>query len=110
MNDPKSLTYIINHVFMPPKLPQANDDSAENDEALCTTAFRCAEEYVAHLPTEKLPAWRSVVSMLSRIRELYVAHNVNVFDAKTVKRLLKTMIPGGEYMLAFHTSDIHLFR
>ena len=94
---------------MPPKLPQASDDSAEHDEALCATALRCAEEYVAHLPTDKLPAWSSVVSMLSRIRKLH-AHNVNVFDAKTVKHLLRSMIPGGEYTLAFHTSDIHLSR
>lgn len=109
MDDPKRLRYIMNHIFMPPKLPQANDDSAENDEALCVTAYRCAVQYVIHLPTEKLPSWRRIIRMLSSIRELYIAHNVDVFDTKTVKRLLRIMIPGGKSISDLRSPSIHLF-
>lgn len=64
-----SLLYIINHIFLPPKLPQEDNTDIMEDLAL-TEEFRAAlESFMAHLPPEDRLEWASCAKMLSRILE-----------------------------------------
>ncbi len=47
--DNSVLTYIVNHVFMPPVLPQEDDRDISNDAALCHAVLDCARRYQLHL-------------------------------------------------------------
>ncbi|KAI3609463.1 hypothetical protein WG66_001304, partial [Moniliophthora roreri] len=67
MADSNLLSYIINHVFLPPKLPQSCDESAENYAGLCRVILRCAQEYREKVPEEERPRWDPVVKMLDNL-------------------------------------------
>lgn len=64
---PESLNFIINHVFLPPQLPQCADDaSGEGRSALLDFLHRTAVQYTRNLAPNALAAsrWPAVVKML----------------------------------------------
>ncbi|KAK7053180.1 hypothetical protein VNI00_003799 [Paramarasmius palmivorus] len=67
MADSHHLPYVINHVFLPPKLPQHSDESAENYTGLCRTILHCAEEYSRNVANNERVRWSSIVRMLKRL-------------------------------------------
>ncbi|KAK0245418.1 hypothetical protein EDD85DRAFT_17035 [Armillaria nabsnona] len=70
MDDPV-LTYIVNHVFMPPALPQADDRNISQDAALCHAVLDCAHRYRSHLLNDvhKLRKWDAIIKMLQNFEE-----------------------------------------
>lgn len=106
MGDTQRLQYLVNHVFMPPKVPQEDDYNAKNDGELCGTVLKCAEDYVRHLPAEKHFLWNRVARILRRLRDLHASN----FNSQTLKSLLSEMVSGGD-SLSFHSIFINpLFR
>ncbi|KAK7040132.1 hypothetical protein VNI00_009938 [Paramarasmius palmivorus] len=73
MEDLEQLHYIVNHVFLPPKLPQECDESAENYSALCRTIFECARKYRRFIAEDEQPLWDTVVKMLEGLCTLETA-------------------------------------
>ncbi|ESK95832.1 hypothetical protein Moror_12444 [Moniliophthora roreri MCA 2997] len=67
MADSYQLYYIINHVFLPPKLPQECDESEENYAALSRMVLHCAEQYQNTVPDEEKAIWDSIVNMLEKL-------------------------------------------
>jgi hypothetical protein len=67
MKDPEQLHYIVNHVFLPPKLPQECDESPENYSALCRTIFECASKYRRFIAEDVQPLWDKVLKMLDSL-------------------------------------------
>ncbi|KAK0465635.1 hypothetical protein IW261DRAFT_1575029 [Armillaria novae-zelandiae] len=64
MNDTE-LTYIVNHVFMPPVLPQADDRDLSHDAALCRAVLDCARRYQSHLLNDAHKSrWDVIIKML----------------------------------------------
>ncbi|KAK0198062.1 hypothetical protein F5146DRAFT_1018044 [Armillaria mellea] len=70
MTDPV-LTYIVNHVFMPPALPQADDHDITHDAALCHAVLDCARGYRSHLLNDvhKLRNWDVIIKMLQSFEQ-----------------------------------------
>ncbi|KAG2133788.1 uncharacterized protein EDB93DRAFT_1232709 [Suillus bovinus] len=64
-----SLEYIINHVFLPLKLPQGSDQSLENDLALSQAVFDAAITFSNQLSSNKLPLWTSNLKMLRNLND-----------------------------------------
>ncbi|KAF8244797.1 hypothetical protein K440DRAFT_665544 [Wilcoxina mikolae CBS 423.85] len=65
-----NLTYIINHVFLPPKLPQQSDNDAEDGNiSLLKTVLQAAEAYrnrmVFSTSATDDRQWKSVIQMLT---------------------------------------------
>ena len=67
--DQSSLKYIINHVFLPLKLPQGNDYSLENDSALSQVVADAALDFMDQLPSDKQLSWMSTVKMLWNLND-----------------------------------------
>jgi hypothetical protein len=65
-----SLLYSINHIFLPPKLPQEDDADITEDLALTEECRAALESFVAHLPPEDHSKWASCRKMLSRMLEI----------------------------------------
>ncbi|KAF9473711.1 hypothetical protein BDN70DRAFT_362759 [Pholiota conissans] len=70
INSVEDLHYTLNHVFLPPKLPQNNDDLLQNingDVTLCKLAYEAALLFPEHLPERERAHWRSVIKMLRNL-------------------------------------------
>lgn len=71
--DPPSyeeLQYIIDHVFLPPKLPQAEDHRPSHDILLSRLAHEAAVDFGGLLSQEQQEAWSIVVGMLRRLAKI----------------------------------------
>ena len=75
VNDPDldSITFrsVIEHVFMPPKLPQ--EDPGEDIEqginvALCSNLIGAAQDFLQILPSSQHPLWMRMIRMMEFVR------------------------------------------
>ncbi|PBL01428.1 hypothetical protein ARMGADRAFT_1059170 [Armillaria gallica] len=62
----EELLYIINHVFLPPKLPHADDRESANDIALCRVVLDSAKRFQASRSNSD--HWESIVKMLRKFK------------------------------------------
>ena len=67
MGEQLALTYIINHVFLPPKLLQTDDHSPAMDAALMAQVLVSLKEFKACLPLEERSVWYTGIKMLSKM-------------------------------------------
>ncbi|KAG1761304.1 hypothetical protein EDD22DRAFT_985840 [Suillus occidentalis] len=90
------LEYIINHVFLPLKLPQGSDQSLENDLALSQAIFDAAISFSDQLPSDKLLLWTSSLKMLRNFKN---SIRFNVMSSKEVESQINTI--GTEDVLVY---------
>ncbi|KAF8459799.1 hypothetical protein BDZ91DRAFT_851880 [Kalaharituber pfeilii] len=95
----ESLTFIINHIFLPPKLPQKADaDPGEHNSVLLKLCLVVAEEYQSRSldpqgrgSWELHEMWVPAVKMLGNFSRL---DNQNSLDAHAFRRAVKDMRTG----------------
>ncbi|KAG2112536.1 uncharacterized protein F5147DRAFT_791070, partial [Suillus discolor] len=87
-NDQPSLEYIINHVFLPLKLPQGSDQSPENDLVLSQVVFEAAIAFIDQIPHDKLLLWTSSLKMLRNLKD---SIRFSVMSAKEVESQINAM-------------------
>lgn len=93
--DPDHLGFIINHVFMPPELPQQADDSmklADMNFALLNLVHETAAKYQRQLVGAYHQQWTSTVKMLSLMCDLQGSSPLS--KSKLVDTI-QLMVPGG---------------
>jgi hypothetical protein len=86
--DQPILEYIVNHVFLPLKLPQGSDQSLANDLALSQAVFDAAISFSDQLSSDKLLLWASSLKML---RNLKNSIRFSVMSAKEVESQISVM-------------------
>ncbi|KAG2128679.1 uncharacterized protein EDB93DRAFT_1256589, partial [Suillus bovinus] len=86
--DRPSLECIINHIFLPLKLPQGSDQSLENDLALSQAVFEAAITFIDLLPSDKLLLWTSTLRMLRNLKD---SIRFSMMSAKEVESQIKAM-------------------
>ncbi len=89
----KELNYIINHVFLPPKLPQNNDNDVTKSAALIEkvlAALRCLQ---AHIPEQERSEWTTCIEMVGNMLEL--RDHFGGLVAEKVETKLGKMVDGG---------------
>lgn len=84
--------YIVQHVIMPPKLPQGDNQGGENDLALATFVQDAGEEFRAQLKGADVEVWKPIQKMLGHFVELNHEHG---FNSATVKDILRNLGNGG---------------
>jgi len=102
MSTPTELEYLFHHIFLPPNLPQADDNGARNDNILARTMLKCAEAFSretrcdGYTPAE---SW----SLVPRILESLVAlSSKNPVTEDQICRELSNLRVGGEYLIERH--------
>jgi hypothetical protein len=89
-----NLNYIINHIFFPPKLPQEDDHSHENDRALCLVLLDSARIYQDSLSMAEQIRWDPMIKLL---QNLYDFHELEILSKDHVKKAMERMRPGGTF-------------
>lgn len=93
-----ALRYIINHIFLPPGLPQQDDYTLENDRVLCEELLSSARHYRSKLlSADNVIRWDPMLTMLHNLHEF---HNEDGLSKDRVKVAMTKMQPGG--MLCFY--------
>ena len=89
----KELNYIINHVFLPPKLPQKDDCDVSKTNALIDMMLEASEVFQDHIPKHERSEWVPCIKMIRSMRELK-DRSGNLMP-KNVETALRTMLDGG---------------
>jgi len=94
--DSSILTSVIEHVFMPPKLPQAHpgeEMERETNVALCNSLIEAAQDFLQILPSSQSPVWLHMIKMMELARRV-----ANIpFEENDLQRVLQAMDIGGTY-------------
>ena len=93
MAQSQDLLYIINHIFLPPKLPQKDDGEGREDVALLLECERAWELFQPHLPFHEGPNWAGCSTMLRKMLELRDASGTMIPDK--VEAMLESMSQKG---------------
>ena len=54
MDELNTLLYILNHVFLPPKLPQKDDSGSNNDTSLCRFVCEAARKFTPQIQQNQM--------------------------------------------------------
>jgi hypothetical protein len=91
---PIFLTSVVEHVFMPPKLPQYHpykETERETNLALCDSLIDAARQFLQFLPSSESPLWMQMIKMIQSARR---AEKVPLKDVE-LQRVLSNMAIGG---------------
>jgi hypothetical protein len=99
ISDPDHLTYIINHLFLPPKLPQEDDSSPTGTQALLQHVTESAAAFVGSLRNQNvdlsvLHCWRTLHKMLESMALL---HRSEYIPLKGLRDSINDMKIGGAF-------------
>ncbi|MCJ1353709.1 MAG: hypothetical protein MMC33_003696 [Icmadophila ericetorum] len=68
--DPTRLNYLIHHTFLPPKLPQQDDNDHLKDKLLLTHCSSALKYFQDLLPQHERPIWTPCVKMVDKLVNL----------------------------------------
>jgi hypothetical protein len=94
--DPDILRSVIEHVFMPPKLPQWGPDEETEQKtnvALCDSLIEAAQDFLQIIPSSQSPLWKHMIKMIQLARR---AAKVPLKTAD-LQHALSDMTLGGTY-------------
>ncbi|ELQ36795.1 hypothetical protein OOU_Y34scaffold00639g1, partial [Pyricularia oryzae Y34] len=90
-----SFMYMVNHVFLPPKLPEGDDSDPTNSSTLQSTVLRITEKFEDFVPSAKHGLVRSAVAMIRRMVQAQDQNgNVNYIRLEGVLQELSHSGPG----------------
>lgn len=88
-----SLSYIINHVFLPPQLPQKDDYDPDQSKNLIKLCLSGLTYFLRYIPSEQHPQWAPLITMLRDM--LAVRNNGSVLDKGKLVAAIQRMCVGG---------------
>lgn len=86
------LEYLLNHVFLPPKLPQEDDADAERDAVLCRLVYNCSSNFCTYLSQHQQENWSTVINMLEALDKI-----TGAFDKGVVAKEISNLNDGGKF-------------
>lgn len=90
----EAVLYLIHHVFLPPKLPNDDDTSAEHESILLDVTLDCLDEFRDYVGPSQGRLVSSVIAAVSNLRN---ARNFDGFiDETKLLELLGTLCKSGE--------------
>ncbi|KAF8260955.1 hypothetical protein EI94DRAFT_1609035 [Lactarius quietus] len=96
--DSNALRSVIEHVFMPPKLPQAGQDKKAERElnvAICHTLIEAARNFLQDLPYSQRTQWGHMIKMMESVRQAAKFP----FGTAALERTLSSMTVGDVFVM-----------
>jgi hypothetical protein len=87
------LQYLINHIFIPPKLPQEEDYSEEAERRLCQHVYQAGLDYDALRVPDQESRWPRFLKTLQMIHE---CHSSGQFSLDAIRDTMAAMEQGGK--------------
>ncbi|KAF7977091.1 hypothetical protein HWV62_4673 [Athelia sp. TMB] len=94
--------YIINHVFLPPQLPQEDDFDVAEERALCVVIEGYAREYAAQAFGDRRRWWEGIAEMLDNQR---ISHETGSLAADHVSGSLAEMKDSDVLCFVIHAQN-----
>jgi len=88
----EELLYILNHVFLPPKLPQEDDTKTGCDIALCYLVHQASREFAGFLSQHQQQRWSVVRKMLKTLLE-----TTQALDKDELAQSILSLEDGGQF-------------
>ena len=88
----EDILYTLNHVFLPPKLPQEDDTRADRDVALCRFVYYASQEFTDFLSQTQQQQWSIVHQMLKTLLE-----TTQVLDKDVLVKNILRLGNGGQF-------------
>ncbi|RDB23567.1 hypothetical protein Hypma_009273 [Hypsizygus marmoreus] len=100
--DDETLRYIINHLFLPVRLPDKDDHTIEKDLAICDVVIDKAEEFAKLFGTDFSDRWRPITKMLKDLRSL---QSSSAWEEKAVLHAVTGLKPGDILVLPIRAQN-----
>jgi hypothetical protein len=103
ISDPDHLTYIINHLFLPPKLPQEGDSSPAGTQALLQHVTDSADAFVEVLCHQNvdISVLRSWCTLHKMLESMAVLHQSEYIPLEGLRSSISYMETGGAFTPAW---------
>jgi len=88
----EDIIYTLNHVFLPPKLPQEDDTKADRDVALCRFVYHASGEFTDFLSQPQQQQWSIVRKMLKTLLK-----TTQVLDKGVLVKNILCLGDGGQF-------------
>ena len=93
---------MLNHVFLPPKLPQKDDNNdieVDHDVTLCRFAYKASHEFTRFLSQSQQENWSIVSQMLKTLK------TSRALDKDVLINNILCLKQGGDYCSCMSHSD-----
>lgn len=104
----RNLQYIVDHVFLPPKLPREEDSSWERCFDLTATVLDALNAFGLEQPQSEQPVWATVARMIQSLQDS--ASDEGTMSAETIGNLLMALLYGGKLALHLQSECLRLTR
>lgn len=98
MSDKTKLKYLIDHVFLPPKLPQDDDSSKSSDAYLLSELLRALEAFTEEHQGPAIAKWRRTVKAIGRLVSLRDPDGH--LSAEKIETEMRHLANSGKYILS----------
>jgi Family of unknown function (DUF6606) len=87
----ESFLSIVNHIFLPPRLPQKGDDQGDDHaQTLCVAIHTSLEQYITqHISPPQSTPWNALLKMMGHLCD------ARPVSEPQLQRSVSTMRPGG---------------
>ena len=93
----RNLQYIVDHVFLPPKLPRKDDSSWERCKDLTIAVLDALREFGSLQPLLEQPKWASMARMIQRLQDSTASESV--MSPHKVDKMLLDLNQGGKIIV-----------
>jgi hypothetical protein len=99
IDDPDSeiLRSVIEHVFLPPRLPQAGpseETEHKTNVALCSSVVEAARDFLQIVPSSQRPLWKHMIKMMELARRAAIVP----FEEADLQHVFSDMAAGGKFI------------
>lgn len=87
-----SFQYMLNHVILPPQLPQEDDYDAEHEAVLLDTVLDCLCDFKKYVGSEEVEITDLAIAMMTNLRDTQdTSRGVFSINEKELCKALKTL-------------------
>jgi hypothetical protein len=106
---PGAATYLINHIFLPPKLPQADDVNMEYEILMLDTTIDRLSKFKGHM-LEHSAIIDAAIAMITTLRDVRDSLSTGAVNEKKLRDSLADLCKEGEIVYEFKMFSTQLIR
>ena len=72
-----AVKYMINHMFLPPELPQSNDFTVSYETVLIDTTIAALWKFKGHQPDDQSLTIDSIIGLMKNIKDVHISGSIS---------------------------------